>query len=291
MSQDHTPSSQLIIRLFQGYLRPHLGKFIVAVCFMVLGAAMTGAMAKLMEPIIDQVFQARDYNKLLIVAAAVFMVFLLRGVATYGHSLMMNKIGQRIVTDVQRQLYRHILTLDLAFFHANASGALTTRFISDIAVMRTAVAECLTSSFKGSLTLLVLVGVMFYQDWHLAIGAFVVFPPTAIFVARIGKKMRKVASTTQAELGQFASFLGQSFQGIRHVKAYGMEDHEQQRAIAVTENIYRLTVKGFRIAALSQPVTEALSGCGYSLWRNAGHLWPEHTWSLVFIYHRLFTGL
>lgn len=260
IAKDHVPSSQLIMRLFQGYLRPHLGKFIVAVCFMILGAAMTGAMAKLMEPIIDQVFQARDYNKLLIVAAAVFMVFLLRGVATYGHSLMMNKIGQRIVTDVQRQLYRHILTLDLAFFHANASGALTTRFISDIAVMRTAVAECLTSSFKGSLTLLVLVGVMFYQDWHLAIGAFVVFPPTAVFVARIGKKMRKVASTTQAELGQFASFLGQSFQGIRHVKAYGMEEHEQQRAIAVTENIYRLTVKGFRIAALSQPVTEALSG-------------------------------
>ncbi len=260
MAEQQTASSQLIIRLFRHYVKPHLGAFAAALGFMTLSAAMTGAQAKLMEPIIDQVFAAHDYNKLYMVAGAVFAVFLLRGVATYGHSLLMNRIGQRIVTEVQRQLYAHILTLDLAFFHSNASGALTTRFTSDIAIMRTAVAECLTSSFRGTLTLAFLVGVMFYQDWHLAIGAFLVFPPTAWFVARLGKRMRRVASNTQSELGQFAAFLGQSFQGIRHVKAYGMEQHELARAVGVTETIYRLTVKGFRIAALSQPVTEALSG-------------------------------
>ncbi|MBP7252203.1 MAG: ABC transporter ATP-binding protein [Alphaproteobacteria bacterium] len=260
MAEQPTSSAKLLVRLFRSYLRPHLGAFILAVCFMAVSAAMTGAMAKLMEPIINQVFQARDYEQLQLVAAAVFTVFFLRGVATYGHSLLMNKIGQRIVTDVQRQLYEHILTLDLAFFHSNASGALTTRFISDVAIMRTATAECLTSAFRGSLTLAVLVGVMFYQDWHLAIGAFLVFPPTAMFVARLGKKMRRVAGNTQAQLGQFAALLGQTFQGIRHVKAYGMEEHEQASAATMTENIYRLSLKGFRIAALSQPVTEALSG-------------------------------
>lgn len=260
MAEQPTPSTKLIARLFRNYLRPHLGAFALAVGFMTVSAAMTGAMAKLMEPIIDQVFQARDYDRLLMVAGAVFTVFLLRGLATYSHSLLMNKIGQRIVTDVQRQLYEHILKLDLAFFHSNASGALTTRFISDVAIMRTATSECLTSAFRGSLTLLFLVAVMFYQDWHLAIGAFLVFPPTAMFVARMGRKMRRVAGSTQAQLGQFAALLGQSFQGIRHVKAYGMEAHEQANAATMTETIYRLSVKGFRISALSQPVTEALSG-------------------------------
>lgn len=260
MNKQHVSSSRLIARLLRDYLRPHLGAFALAVLFMTLGAAMTGAMAKLMEPIIDQVFQARDYNRLILVAVAVFTVFLLRGLATYGHSLLMNKIGQRIVTDVQQQLYRHILSLDLAFFHANASGTLISRLTNDVAVMRSAVAECLTSAFRGSLTLTFLVGVMFYQDWRLAIGAFIVFPPTAAFVARIGKKMRRVASSTQAEMGQFAAFLGQTFQGARHVKAYGMEAHEQTRVSGITENIYRLSVKGFRVGALAQPVTEALSG-------------------------------
>lgn len=260
MAEQPTSSTKLLLRLLRNYLRPHLGAFTLAVCFMTLSAAMTGAMAKLMEPIIDQVFQARDYDRLMLVAGAVFTVFLLRGLATYGHSLLMNKIGQRIVTDVQRQLYEHILTLDLAFFHSNASGALTTRFISDVAIMRTATAECLTSSFRGSLTLLFLVAVMFYQDWHLAIGAFLVFPPTAYFVARLGRKMRRIAGNTQAQLGEFAALLGQTFQGIRHVKAYGMETYEQASAATLTENIYRLAVKGFRVAALSQPVTEALSG-------------------------------
>jgi ATP-binding cassette, subfamily B, bacterial MsbA len=255
-----TSSYQLIRRLLQAYLRPHLGKFSLAVLFMTLGAAMTGAMAKLMEPIIDQVFQARDYDRLLLVAAAVFTVFVLRGLATYSHSLLMNTIGQRIVTDVQQQLYRHILSLDLAFFHANASGSLISRLTNDVAVMRSAVAECLTSTFRGSITLVFLVGVMFYQDWRLAIGAFLVFPPTAWFVAKIGKKMRRIASGTQAEMGQFAAFLGQTFQGARQVKAYGMEHHEQSRVIGITENIYRLSLKGFRAGALTQPVSEALSG-------------------------------
>ncbi len=260
MSHPVQSSYVLVKRLLRDYLRPHLGAFTVAVAFMTLGAAMTGAQAKLMEPIIDQVFQARDQQKLYLIAGAVFMVFLLRGVATYGHSLLMNQIGQRIVTNVQQQLYRHMLSLDLSFFHANAAGTLITRFTNDVAVMRTAVGECLTSSFRGTLTLLMLVGVMFYQDWKLALGASLVFPPTAWFVARLGRKMRRVASTTQAELGQFSAFLNQTFQGMRHVKAYGMEAHEAERTHGITENIYRLAVKGFRIAALSQPVTEALSG-------------------------------
>jgi ATP-binding cassette, subfamily B, bacterial MsbA len=259
-TQSQTSSVELIKRLLREHLRPHLGRFALAVMFMTLGAAMTGAMAKLMEPIIDQVFQARDYQRLILVAIAVFTVFLLRGLATYGHSLLMNMIGQRIVTDVQQRLYRHILTLDLSFFHSNASGVLISRLTNDVGVMRSATSECLTSAFRGSLTLLVLIGVMFYQDWRLAIGAFIVFPPTAWFVARIGKRMRRVAMNTQAQTGLFAAFLGQTFQGARHVKAYGMEGHEQTRASAITESIYRLSVKGYRIGALAQPVTEALSG-------------------------------
>lgn len=253
-------STKLLARLFGNYLKPHLGSFGVASIFMTVASAMTGAQAILMQQIIDQILRAQDHELLIEIAVAVFLVFALRGMATYGHVLMMNRIGQRIVTDVQQRLYRHILKLDLAFFHANASGALMSRLTNDVAVMRYAVAECLTSALRGTVTLGFLVGVMFYQDWKLALGASVIFPPTAWYVAKIGRKMRRVASRTQAELAQFSSFLSQTFQGARQVKAYGMEAHEQGRMVAITENIYRLAVKGFRTGAMTQPVTELLSG-------------------------------
>lgn len=264
-----TPSTQLIGRLFRGYLRPYLPSFALASLFMAMASAMTAAQALLMQSIIDQILHDKNYQELLFIALIVFAVFAWRGFATYFQVLIMNRIGQRIVTNIQQELYRHILKLDLAYFHANASGILMSRLTNDVTSMRYTTSECLTSTFRGTFTLIGLVGVMFYQDWRLAIGAFVIFPPTAWYVAKIGKKMRRVASHTQAELGQFTAFLSQTFQGVRHVKAYGMEDHEQARVQGITENIFRLSLKGYRTGAMTQPVTDTLSGvaiCGVLLY-------------------------
>lgn len=247
-------------RLMKEHLRPHLGRLLLALLFMAVAAATAGGLAKLMEPIIDQVFQAHDAALLLPVAAAVMATFALRGFATYGHSVQMNHIGQRIIAEIQQRLFDHLIVADLAFFHATASGQLISHFTNDVNAMRVAVAECLTSSIKSTLTLLILVGVMFHQDWVLACLAFGVFPLAALFVARLGRRMRRVSTSTQVEMGVLSTVLNQIFQGARHVKAYGMEAREQERVKGLVENLYRLTHKAFRVAALSTPVTEILSG-------------------------------
>ncbi|MBI1272757.1 MAG: ATP-binding cassette domain-containing protein [Alphaproteobacteria bacterium] len=256
----HTPSSQLIARLFRQYLIRHIPDLALATFFMAIAAIMTGAMAKMMEPIIDHVMKQGSTMLVLEVAVAVLLIFAIRGGATYVHTVMMNKIGQRIITDAQQDLYRHLLDADLSFYHANASGTLISRMTNDVGVMRQAVGECMTSSFRGGLTLAILIGVMFYQDWQLALGSFLVFPPSALMVAKLGKRMRRVSSSTQHEIGHFASFLSQTFQGIRHVKAYGMETKESGYAKKITEKIFELCLKGYRVSALSNPISELLSG-------------------------------
>jgi ATP-binding cassette, subfamily B, bacterial MsbA len=259
-AKHHTPTYQLIDRLFRQYLRPYVPGFSLAMLFMAVAAVMTGAMAKMMEPIINNLLKENSANFIIEVALGVFLIFIVRGAATYAHTIMMNQIGQRIITDVQQRLYRHLLSADLAFFHANASGSLISRMTNDVGVMRSAVAECMTGTFRGGLTLIILVGVMFYQDWVLAIFAFMIFPPTAYMVAKIGKRMRRVSSSTQQEIGHFSSFLNQTFLGARHVKAYGMEPQETIRAQSITEKIYQLCLKGYRVSALSTPISETLSG-------------------------------
>jgi subfamily B ATP-binding cassette protein MsbA len=250
----------LVNRLFRGYLKGHVPSFVVAMIFMGLTAAMTGAAAQIIQPITDQLGKPHSRMHMVMLGGGVLLIFVLRGIGTYVHTVIMNRIGQRIVTDVQQQMYRHLLDCDLAFFHSNASGQLISRLTNDVAVMRQAVGECLTSTFKGGLTLLFLVGVMFYQNWHLALGAFIIFPLSAWFVTRIGKRMRKISANTQAETGNYASLLSQTFQGMRHVKAYGMEDLESRRVHGVTEEIYRLALKGFHASASSNPMAELLSG-------------------------------
>ncbi len=250
----------LIKRIFAGYLRPHFKSLGLAMLFMILAAAMTGGMAKLMEPIIDEVFKDQSSNRIYEVATLVLMVFTFRGIATFAHSVIMNRVGQAIVSALQNQLYRHVLMSDLATLNAQASGHIVSRVINDVSVMRSSMAECFTGIFKSTLTLFFLVMVMFWQDWRLAIAAFIAFPLAAFFVGRVGKKLRRISAHTQEEMGAFSSFLTQTFQGIRQVKAYGMEMAEFEKAESVIDRIMRLANKAYRTSALTTPVTEFLSG-------------------------------
>lgn len=259
-NKHHAPSWPILKRLAREYLRPYTKTICVAFGFMALAACMTGALAKLMEPIIDKVFKASDSAMLYEVGAGVLFAFIMRGLATYCHSVAMNRVGQRIVADIQSKVLKHLLNADLAYFHLHASGQLLSRMVNDVGVMRIAVAECLTSFGKSTLTLIILVGVMFYQDWRLACIGFIAFPAGAWFVARIGKRLRRNANETQGELAHFSAQLTQMFQGIRHVKAYGMEPYENNRFGAIIERLFRLSHKGFRVGALTTPVNELFSG-------------------------------
>ncbi len=258
--RQHTPSWPLIKRLAGGYLQPHARPLAVALAFMTLAAATTGAMAKLMEPVMDVVFQERDRSLVLPIALAVFAAFAVRGCADYVHSVMMNHVGQSVVARLQNQLFAHLLRADLAYFHATPAGQLISRVINDVTVMRGALAESMTSIAKSTLTLAILVGVMFYQDWVLALGAFIAFPLAGAFVARMGKRMRRVSAATQEELGHLSTILNQSFQGIRHVKAYGRESYEEARVGRIVDQVFTLIHRAFRTAALTTPVSEVLSG-------------------------------
>ncbi|MGM0422605.1 MAG: ABC transporter transmembrane domain-containing protein, partial [Pseudomonadota bacterium] len=138
-----TDTRILMRRIIHTYLKSYIPTLIGATVLMVIAAAMTGTLAKMMEPIIDDVFTAQDEDMLWPVALAVFGAFAIRGFATYGHSVMLNKVGQRVVADIQRDLFAHIMTLDLGFFQKMKSGQLLSRVISDATVMRSSVAESL----------------------------------------------------------------------------------------------------------------------------------------------------
>ncbi|CAK0767841.1 ATP-dependent lipid A-core flippase [Azospirillaceae bacterium] len=256
----HVGSWPLIRRILAEYLYPHRWRLASALFFMSIAAATTGAMAKLMEPVMDDVFQQHDRRLVVPIAIAILTAFSIRGFSDYLHSIQMNHIGQKMVADIQKNLYSHLIRADLAFFHGTSAGQLISRVINDVGVMRGTVAECLTSIGKSTLTLLFLIAVMFYQDWALAFGAFVAFPLAGWFVARVGRRTRRVSASTQAELGHFSTVLNQTFQGVRHVKAYGMEMHERTRVSAIIDRLFSLVHKAFRVAAMTTPVSEVLSG-------------------------------
>lgn len=251
----------LVKRLIREYLRPYLGQLTLAFVFMALAAAMTAAIAQLMQPVLDDVLgtQGRG-NEIWFVSTLVFVVFLVRGLATYIHTIMMNKIGQSIVADIQKSLFDKFMVMDLAFFHANPSGQLISRVINDVNVMRVAVSDSLTGLGKSLLTLIFLIAVMFYQDWKLSIAAFIIFPFAAGFVSYLGRKLRLVSGDIQDEMAGLSDILSQIFHGIRQVKAYGMEGYESKRSAKAIDRVKKLNIKSVRVGNLSTPVNEILVG-------------------------------
>ncbi|HRI77687.1 MAG TPA: ABC transporter ATP-binding protein, partial [Alphaproteobacteria bacterium] len=131
---------------------------------------------------------------------------------------------------------------------------------SDVNHIRAALNQSLTGLGKNVFTLLFLVGVMVYQDWKMTLVSIFAFPAAAYFVARLGKKLRKVSTSTQVETGQLTSMLGQAFQGSKHVKSYGMEEFEKGRINSIIQRILALMNRTYRVSATATPISESLSG-------------------------------
>jgi len=259
-AHSHRPTRELLGRLVRESVRPYTGWIVLALVCMALVAGATAASAYLMEPIVNEVFIARRFDALWLVSGAVALTFAIKGFANYGQAFLMSRLGLRIVADTQNRLFAHLERMDLAFFHVNPTGTLVSRFATDITMMRAAVSNALTSLGKDLLTLVGLVSVMFVQDWRLSAAAFVIFPLAVWPIARLGRRIRKVTANTQREMGLFTTLLEQTFQGMRAVKAYGMEEYERQRVAGLVERIFLLTLKAARTRALSHPIMEMLGG-------------------------------
>jgi len=250
----------LVARLWREAIRPYLRRIIIAMVCMAIAAAAQGFTAYLMEPVVDWVFTQRDAALLWPVAAAILGTFAIKGTAEFAQAALMSQIGLRIIADLQRRLFGHLMTLDAGFFGRVTTGRLVSRFLVDVQQMRAGVSNAITGIGKDTMTVIALVAVMFYQDPLLAFIAFFVFPIGIYPIVRLGKRMRKVTVNTQEQMGAFNTTLEQSFGGVRMVKAYGLEPYEQAKVDTLTEDIYRLTLKAAITRALSSPIMETLGG-------------------------------
>ncbi|TAH36037.1 MAG: ATP-binding cassette domain-containing protein [Alphaproteobacteria bacterium] len=246
----------LMRRLARDHIKNYKGRLGLALCMMVIIAATTATFAKLIEPILDKIFIEKNEAALWPIGLAVIVLFAVRGLATYGEAMLMNGIGQGIIRDLQNRMFRHVVRADLAFFHGSQTGALVSRFTYDVGMLRYAVANTITGMGKDILTLIFLMGMLFYQDAKLAFIALVVFPLTAFPIAKLGRKVRKLSYTSQGSAGTYASLLEQVFHGMRHVKANNTEDEEVSRAEHLTENLYILSQRSQRYRSANSPIME-----------------------------------
>lgn len=258
--QRRTASYPLVRRLIADYMKPHLGRIVLAILCMALAAGATAALAKLMEPIINDVFTARDATMLVPISMAVLAVFLAKGMGTYGQAVLMSDVGRRIIAELQAQMFGRLMHADVAAFHDVASGKLVSRFTYDVQQLYNALSGGITGIGKDALTVVALAVVMVQIDAKLSLIALIVFPIALVPIVRLGRRIREITRRTQSEVGELNAQLNQVFQGIRHVKAYNAEARETVRSKEIIGKIARLSQKAARVKAASHPIMEVLGG-------------------------------
>jgi subfamily B ATP-binding cassette protein MsbA len=258
-------SVALVVRLVRTFMRPHAKRLALAALLMGVAAASTASRAWLMQPVLDRIFVARDGSLLWLLAGGALALAVVKGICDYGCAVLMTRIGQRIIADVQKALFARLMRADLAYFHAHPTGTLISRFTSDAVLLRGAAANVLGGMGRDAVTVVFLVAVMFYQDWLLALVSFFVFPLAIHPIIGIGRRIRRVSANTQAEIGQLTTLLNQTFQGARHVKAYGMEGYEEHRASGLFERLFALVDRAGRTRSRASPLMETLGGAAIAV--------------------------
>ena len=252
-------TERLVARMWREWVRPYRGKLMLSFLLMAVVAAATGAYPLLIDRSYAM-FSAQDRGMLLAIPLAIVAVTVIKGASLYAQTVVTSDIVQRVIADVRLSMFTHLQTADMAQLHATPTGALTSRFINDVDLIRNALTRTLTGLVRDILTVIALVGSMFYLDWLLSLIVFIIYPIAAVPIVRIGKRLRRVSRDTQAQMGDMTSLLTESLSGARMVKTYNLEDYERARAGRAFHENYQLTMKAVRARSRIDPMMEVLGG-------------------------------
>ena len=253
---------QILSRLFKESIRPQIFRLSLSFIFMAIIALATGATAWLLDPAIEKIFLEKDARMIVLIPLGIILILLIKGIATFLQASIITEIGQKIIADTQIRMFSKITYADLGWIQSKHSGKFISNFLYDVNLLENAVSGSFAGGFRNLLTLICLLGVMFYQDWKLALIAIIALPLVGFLSSRLGKRMKKAATGMQAETGTLATLLSENLDGTRIVKAYQQEEVEIEK---VSESIYRrmrLLVKAAKTKAAAAPFSEFLAGFG-----------------------------
>ena len=250
----------IIKTLFNNYTKRFLPKIFLSVFFSICVAGSTSAIAWLLDPAIEKIFIEKDKTLLLIIPLAIFFAFSLKGFSLYFARIILIKIAQEVAKLLKFDLMKSLINSDIEVINKKHSGKIIGHLTIDVNFMTNLISTVILNIFKDTLTLLGLLGVMFYQNWKLALFAIIMIP-LATFAARtLGKRMGKVTTEAQEEAGKLNSYILEIFKNHKIIKIFQRETYEYERANKVLDSVKEKMTKISVVLNRASPIMETLTG-------------------------------
>ena len=282
----------LLYRLVSENAWAHRRAYALALVLMALVAATGGAVALIMENVMDDVFIERRPGMVAVIAAWVLVIFLVRGASAYGQTVLLGRIGNRIVARLQTRIHDNVLAQGMGFHTGQGSGQsagqgsgqgsgqstgeLTTRITYNCTAARQALDLVATRLGTDLLSVLVLVGVMFWQDVTMSLIALVGLPMVLGGVAALVRRVRKLSRDEVSLQARVIGAMSETIQGARIIKAFRLEGAMRARMGAAVDGVRERADRIARLRGLVSPLMEAAAGIAagavilYGGWRVIG---------------------
>ncbi len=245
-----------------GYLRPYVPRMLAAGVCMLGVATFTGAFALLIKNVLDDVFISGDRFMLKLIPAAILATFFLKGLFYYGQQYLMGYVGQGVIRDLRGEIYDHLLEMDLRFYETHATGNLVSRTLNDVTVLKETIDTSFTSLLSDSITLVTLIGVVFYRDWKLALIALGVTPVALLPIRYFGRRMKRISRLSQEAVADLTDFLTESLAGHRVIQAFTAEGRMRRRFADHNQLYFRKLMKKTQARAFTSPTVEMIVAVG-----------------------------
>ena len=255
----HTLKKHLL-RLYKSYVRKYFSKLLLSLLLSFGVAGSTAAIAWLLDPAIKKMFIEQDRSMFLLIPVAIVSAFLIKGLSLYFARTILIRIGNSVVKELQFQLSSSILRSDTHTLESKHSGKYLSHFLYDVGQVNQLVSAGVLNLMKDSLTLIVLVSLMFYQNWKLASFAIIMMPLAAFVAKSLGKRMGKATTESAVVTASLTSFLSEMLKGSRMVKIYQQEKFELNRSDKMISTLMDKRNKVGFILIRATPIMEFLTG-------------------------------
>jgi len=251
---------KILLRLYESYVKKYLNKLALSLLLSFGVAGSTAAIAWLLDPAIEKMFIQQDKSMMLLIPIAIVIAFVTKGSTLYLARTILIRIGNEIVLTIQTQLSSSILKSDIHTLESEHSGKYLSHVMYDVGQVNTLVTNGVLNLMKDSLTLIVLVVLMFYQNWKLAIFAMLMMPLAAFVAKSLGKRIGKASTESLKLNASLTSYLSEMLKGSRMIRIFQKEQFELDRSKRILKSNMDIRNKIGFIMIRATPIMEALTG-------------------------------
>jgi subfamily B ATP-binding cassette protein MsbA len=243
----------------------HKGTLALAILAMVIASSTEPLLPKLTGMLVDKGLVEREASAAIWLPLAFVGLFVVRGVAGFASSMLLNRISQAVLVDLRAQMFDKLLAWPQSTLEATPSGLVITKFVNEASNALNAAAEIMTTAIRDSLTVALLIGVLLYYNWQLTLVTLVVAPLIVLALRAFGKRMRRLSLESQAMLGELTRSVQEAHDGGRVIRIYGAQTQERERFAAINNKLRRFAMKMQVGWSGATPVTQFIAAIGMAV--------------------------